>query len=90
MVISLLPIDSSIMIVKSYCLLSNVYPIQSDVGIPASLRGLHSGLNRSQQSLTSDGSQETETKTAKVLYDYSVRIKLILTLRGRAKVSKSG
>ena len=65
--------DSSIMLF----LLSNVnmYPSQSDVGIPASLKGLHSGLNRSQQSLTSDGSQETETKTAKVLYDYSVRIK---------------
>ena len=62
-----MPSDSSIII------LSDVYHTQSDAGIPASLRGLHSGLNRSQQSLTSVGSQETETKMAKVLYDYSVR-----------------
>lgn len=45
---------------------------QSDASIPPSLKGLHSGLNYSQQSLTSLGSQETDVKMAKVLYDYSV------------------
>ena len=46
--------------------------LQSDAGVPPSLRGLHSALNMSQQSITSFGSQETDAKMAKVLYDYAV------------------